>query len=128
MSNIPNTETTTKSFNPAGQFNPGSGQTELNLPGSSDSLARPLTPGAGSVEVEGIPSQPNTNPQTPIDPGNIPSKIEDRLAYLTVYSNSTTIKPVEICVFISHPYEVEGNPYCIEASPLALSMLFKLQA
>ena len=122
-SNIPTTETTTtatqKSFNPAGQFKPGSGLTGLNIPKSFFDLGSPYTPGAGNAERKGSLVTPNnnTNPQTPIEPGNVPSKIEDRWAHLTVYSNSTTAKPVEICVFISDPYEVRANPYCIEASP-----------
>ena len=123
-SNIPNTETTTstkKSFDPAGQLRSGSGQSELRIPGKSDDLAGPLTPGAGNAEVEGIPSQPNTNPQTPIDPENIPTKVEDRWAHLVVYSNFTnpnrqTPIDAEVCVYISYPYEIKANPYCIEGS------------
>ena len=125
-SNIPTTETTTttttqKSFNPAGQFKSGSGLTGLNIPKSFYDPAVPFNPGAGNAGMKGssiIPNtNTNTNPVTPIEPGNVPSKIEDRWAHLTVYSNSTTAKPVEICVFISDPYEVRANPYCIEASP-----------
>ena len=116
-STIPNTETTMQSFNPARQFNPGSGLTGLNIPKSFFDPAIPYNPGAGNNGPKGSSIIPNTNPVTPIEPGNIPSKIEDRLAYLTVYSNSTSTKPVEICVFISQPHEVRGNPYCIEASP-----------
>ena len=56
-------------------------------------MARPFTPGAGNAEVEGV-----------------------GLAYLTVYPNFTHAhaEPVEICVFTSYPYVVEGNPYCVE--------------
>ena len=124
-SDIPNAEKTTtapqKSFNPAGQFKPGSGQTESSVPGKSDSVARPLTPGGGNAEVEGIPAQPNTNPVTPLDPGNIPTNIPGREAFLTVYSNFTNPDPAipidaEICVYISSPYEIKANPYCIEGS------------
>jgi hypothetical protein len=119
--NIPNSETTTttqKSFNPAGKYKPGSGQTKLSIPGKSEGLARPLTPGAGNSKVEGIPVQPNTNPQTPINPENIPTKIGDRWAHLTVYTNYTnTNMNAEICVFTSQPYEVKANPYCTEGSP-----------
>jgi hypothetical protein len=106
-----------QSFNPAGQFKPGSKQTESIIPNDSIGLTGSLTPGAGNAQTEGITNQSNTNPETPVDPENIPSKIEDKLAYLSVYSESNSNKPVEICVFTSNPNEVEGNPYCIEASP-----------
>jgi hypothetical protein len=79
-------------------------------------LTGSLTPGGGNAQTEGITNQSNTNPETPVDPENIPSKI-DNLAYLSVYSESNSNKPVEICIFTSNPNEVEGNPYCIEASP-----------
>ncbi|HEU5119903.1 MAG TPA: hypothetical protein VFT71_02855, partial [Candidatus Nitrosocosmicus sp.] len=108
ISNVPNTETTTtttqKSFNPIGQYKPGSGQTELSTLGKSDGLARPYTPGGANDRVVGIPSQPNTNPQTPIDPGNIPTTIPDK-AYLTVitkmmnfYTGFLKVSDFEICV------------------------------
>lgn len=93
-SNIPTTETTSttqKSFNPAGQFKPGSGQTESSITSLSNNFSKPFTPGAGNAQVEGF-----------------------GLAYLTVYPNFTYTGPVEICVFTTHPYEVKGNPYCIE--------------
>jgi hypothetical protein len=93
-SNIPTSETTSttqKSLNPAGQFKPGSGQTESNIPLLSNDFSKPFTPGAGNAQVEGI-----------------------GLAYLTVYPNFTYTGPVEICIFTSHPYEVKANPYCIE--------------
>jgi hypothetical protein len=93
--NIPNSETTTtttqKSFNTAGQFKPGSGQTESNIPLLSNDFSKSFAPGAGNAQVEGI-----------------------GLAYLTVYPNFTYTGPVEICVFTSHPYEVKANPYCVE--------------
>jgi hypothetical protein len=124
-SNIPTTETTItttqKSLNPADQFKSGSGLTGLNIPKSFYDPAVPFNPGAGNAGMKGssiIPNtNTNTNPLTPVEPGNVSSKIGDRWAHLTVYSNSTTAKPVEICVFISDPYEVRANPYCIEASP-----------
>jgi hypothetical protein len=92
-SNLPNTEVTNaqKSFDPAGQFKPKSGQTESSIPLLSNNFSQPFTPGAGNAQVEGI-----------------------GLAYLTVYPNFTYTEPVEICVFTSHPYEVKANPYCIE--------------
>lgn len=94
-SNIPTSEgtstTTQRSFNPASQFKPGSGQTESNIPLLSNDFSKPFTPGAGNAQVEGI-----------------------GLAYLTVYPNFTYTGPAEICVFTSHPYEVKANPYCIE--------------
>ena len=114
--NIPNTETTTKYFNPAGQFKPGSGLTESTIPNDSVDLAGPLAPGAGNTRTEGITTQPNVNPEMPVGPENIPGKIEDKLAYLTVYSESNSNKPVEICVYTYSSNEVEGNPYCIETS------------
>lgn len=122
--NIPNSETTTttqKSFNPAGQYKPGSGQTELTIPGKSDSLARPLTPGAGNAQVEGIPVQPNTNPQTPIDPGNIPTSIPDK-AYLTVitkmigfYTGYLKVSDFEICV--KSTIQTDGKSRDVNAIP-----------
>ncbi len=105
-----------QSFNPVGQFKPGSGQTELTFPSDSSGLTGPLTPGAGNTQAEGVSTQPNTNPVTPVEPGNIPSKIEDRLAYLTVNIKPNYTDPFEICVLISKPYEVQGNPYCIQTS------------
>jgi len=93
-SNIPTTETpatTQKSFNPAGQFKPGSGQTESNIPSLSNDFSKPFTPGAGNVQGEGT-----------------------GLAYLTVYLNITYTGTGEICVFTTHPYKIEGNPYCVE--------------
>lgn len=123
--NIPNSETTTtttqKSFNPAGQFKPGSGQTELTIPGKSDSLARPYTPGAGNAQVEGIPVQPNTNPRTPVDPGNIQITIPDK-AYLTVitkmmnfYTGFLKVSDFEICV--STTVQSYGNSKDVNAIP-----------
>lgn len=94
ISNIPTTEIpspTQKSFNPAGQFKPGSGQTESSIPLFSNDFSKPFTSGAGNAQVKGI-----------------------GLAYLTVYPNFTYTGPVEICIFTSHPYEVQANPYCIE--------------
>ena len=91
---IPNTETTTptqKSFSPAGQYKPGSGEIDSNIPLLSNDFSQPFTPGAGNAQVEGT-----------------------GLAYLTVYPNFTYTEPVEICVFTTHPYEVKANPYCIE--------------
>lgn len=106
-----------QSSNPAGLFKPGSKQAESTIPNDSVSLTGSLTPGVGNAQTEGIANQSDTNPLTPLDSENIPSKIEDKLAYLSVYSESNSNKPVEICVFTSNPNEVEGNPYCIEASP-----------
>ena len=54
-------------------------------------MARPFTSGAGNAEVDGV-----------------------GLAYLTIYPNFTHAEPVEICVFTSYTYVVEGNPYCVE--------------
>ena len=122
--NIPNTKTTIptqKSFNPAGQYKPGSGQTELSVPGKSNGLARSLTPGAGNAQVEGIPAQPNTNPQTPIDPGNIPISIPDK-AYLTVitkmigfYTGYLKVSDFEICV--KSTIQTDGKSRDVDAIP-----------
>jgi hypothetical protein len=127
LNNIPNTEITTttaptqKSFSPAGKYKPGSGQTELSIPGKSDSFARPYTPGAGNTQAEGIPSQPNTNPQTPIDPGNIPTTIPDK-AHLTVitkmmnfYTGFLKVSDFEICV--QSTIQTNGNSRTVDAIP-----------
>lgn len=125
-SNISNTEATTtttqKSFNPAGQYKPGSEQTELRIPGQSNDPSVPYTPGAGNTQLKGIPVQPNTNPQTPIEPGNIPTKIPDR-AHLTVitkmmgfYTNYLKVSDFEICV--NSTVQTEGSNRGIDALPL----------
>ncbi|HYF99313.1 MAG TPA: hypothetical protein VD815_04420 [Candidatus Saccharimonadales bacterium] len=126
LSSIPNTETTTttttqKSFNHADQYKPGSGQTEFTIPGKSESLARPYTPGAGNAQVEGIPVRPDTNPRTPIDPGNIVTTILDK-AYLTVitkmmnfYTNYLKVSDFEICV--STTVQSDGNSKDVNAIP-----------
>ena len=124
--NIPNTETTKtmttqKSFNPAGKFKPGSGQTELTIPGKTDGLARPYTPGAGNDQIAGIPTQPNTNPQTPIEPGKIITTIPDK-AYLTVitkmmnfYTGFLKVSDFEICVQTT--IQTDGNSRTVDAIP-----------
>ena len=115
------TITTQKTFNPASQFKPGSGQTELTIPGKSDGVARPYTPGAASDRVVGIPTQPNINPQTPIDPGNIPTTIPDR-AYLTVitkmmnfYTGYLKVSDFEICVQTT--VQTDGKSRTVDAIP-----------
>lgn len=88
-------------FNPAGTFNPGGGNTE----------------------PERIPRQPNTNPVSPIENGYIPINL-DKSAHLTIYpinpKNESGMN-YSICVFTSYPspltyfrYEVPANPYCVE--------------
>lgn len=115
---IPNTGLTftQKSINPSGQFKSGSDLTGLDIPKSFYNPSGPFNPGTGNPQREGITSQENTNPATPVDPGNIPSKIEDRIAYLTVVPKPNVTEPFEICVLISQPYEVQGNPYCVQTS------------
>jgi hypothetical protein len=133
-SNIPTTETPTtnvqKSFNPAGKFKPGSGQTELSIPPSSNDPAVPYTPGAGNAERKGssvIPNN-NTDPRTPIEPGNIPTNIGDRWAHLTVYFTTTSTNTMEYCIstrVISS--EFKANPHCIKTNE-DTSTLHLLQA
>ena len=113
--------TTQKSFNPAGKLRSGLGQTESSIPGKSNGLSRPLTPGSGNAQVEGIPIEPNTNPQTPIDPGNIPTSIPDK-AYLTVitkmigfYTGYLKVSDFEICV--KSTIQTDGNSRDVDAIP-----------
>ena len=123
LSNNPNSETaipTQKNFL-TDKYRPGSGQTELTIPGKSDSLARPYTPGAGNTQVEGIPVQPNTNPQTPIDPGKIVTTLPDK-AYLTVitkmmnfYTSYLKVSDFDICV--STTVQSDGNSKEVNAIP-----------
>ena len=40
------------SFSPRGKFKPGSGQTELSIPPSSNDPAVPFTPGAGNAKAK----------------------------------------------------------------------------
>jgi hypothetical protein len=40
------------SFNPAGKFKPGSGETERSIPPSSNDPAGPFIPGGGNAERE----------------------------------------------------------------------------
>jgi hypothetical protein len=88
----------------------------LNIPKSFFDPSGPFNPGIGNTQREGIPGQVDTNPATPVEPGNIPSKIEDRVAHLTVNIKPNLTEPFEICVLISQPYEVQGNPYCVQTS------------
>lgn len=115
------TMTTQKTFNPAGQFKPGSGQTELTIPGKSDGLARPYTPGAANDKVVGIPTQPNTNPLTQVDPENIQITIPDK-AYLTVitkminfYTAFLKVSDFKICV--QSTIQTDGNSRTVDAIP-----------
>ena len=124
LSNNPNSDTTIptqKNFKFADKYRPGSGQTELTIPGKSDSLALPYTPGAGNTQVEGIPAQPNTNPQTPIDPEKIVTTLPDK-AYLTVitkmmnfHTNYLKVSDFEICV--STTVQSDGNSKDVNAIP-----------
>ena len=165
-SNIPNTETTTtttatqKSFNPAGQFKPGSGQTELKLPETSsdpvagqykpgsgqteltvpEQSADPYTPGAGNDERKGSLLIPNSNLQTPIEPGNIPSEREGiRDAFVSVeliltgeFKQQFRVADYDICVETGIKddygdwYDTPADPPCSVAhSPITI---FKVQA
>jgi hypothetical protein len=109
-----------KSFNPSGQYKPGSGQTELTIPQKSDSFARPYTPGGGNSQIEGIPNQPNTNPQTPLNPGNIPTNIPAK-GYVTVitkvlgFYNGIQASNFEVCV--DSTVKVDGKERNTDASP-----------
>ena len=110
----------------SGPLKPGSGQIQTNIPSLSIDPSKPFTSG-GNPQVEGIPNQPNTNPQTPINPGNLQTEREaiQGDASLVIYSKFTNPKgPIiaEYCVstyfspskvkFIRN--EAQANPYCIE--------------
>ncbi len=123
--------TTQKSFTPLGKLRSGSTQTESNIPLLSNDVSKPFTPGGGNTGVEGIPNQPNTNPQTPIDPNNIPTKTEGSWAHLTVSSNFTTDYKTPhfavVCVHTSNPNEIKANPYCQNVA-LAWDLFYTVQA
>ncbi|WP_458718817.1 hypothetical protein [Candidatus Nitrosocosmicus sp. R] len=120
------------SFSPAGKYKPGSGQTELSIPPSSNDPAVPYTPGAGNAESKGssiIPKN-DTDPQTPIEPGNIPTNIGDRWAHLAVYFTTTSTNPMYYCIATSvppHYTNYKANPYCIQTNE-DTSTLHLLQA
>jgi len=88
----------------SGPLNPGSGQIQSGITLLPKDGSKSFTPGAGNTPVEGIPDQPNINPQTPVDPGNIPTTIPEK-AYLTVvtkmigfYTGYLKVSDFEICV------------------------------
>ncbi len=88
----------------SGPLNPGLGQIQSGITLLPKDGSKSLTPGAGNTPVEGIPDQPNINPQTPVDPGNIPTTIPEK-AYLTVitkmigfYTGYLKVSDFEICV------------------------------
>lgn len=125
ISNLPNTESTImipkqKAFNTFGQYKPGSGQTELTIPQKYDSLARPYTPGGGNPQVEGIPNQPSTNPQIPLNPGNVPTSIPVK-GYVTVitkvlgFYNGIQASNFEVCV--DSTIIKDGKEHNTDASP-----------
>lgn len=74
-SETPTTTTAQKSFTPAGKLRSGPIQTESKIPSLSNDPSKPFTPGGGNPQVEGIPNQPNTNPQTSFEPGKIDTNI-----------------------------------------------------
>ena len=109
------------SFSPGGKFKPGSGQTDLSFPPSSNDPAAPFTPGAGNAEREGSSIMPknDTDPQTPVEPGNIPTNIGDRWAHLTVYFTTDTTYIMDYCIATSvppHYTNYKANPYCIQTN------------
>jgi hypothetical protein len=120
ISTTKETMTTQKSFNPAGKYKPGSGQTELTIPGKLDGMARPYTPGGGNTQVEGIPVQPNTNPQTPFNPGDVPTNIPAK-GYATVitkvlgFFNGIQASNFEVCV--DSTVITDGKERNTDASP-----------
>ena len=111
---------TFKSFDPADTLKPGSGQLESSIPLRSNDPAKPFTPGAGNPQVEGISKLSNTNPQTPLNPGNIPTNIPDK-GYVTVitkvlgFFNGIQAINFEVCV--DSTVTTDGKEHKVNASP-----------
>ena len=109
-----------KSFDSADTLKPGSGQTKVSIPSIFNDSSKPFTPGGGNPQVEGIPNQPNTNPQTPIKPGNIPTNIPEK-GYVTVitkvlgFFNGVQAINFEVCVDLT--VTTNGIEHTIPATP-----------
>jgi hypothetical protein len=119
---ITNSEGTTsiKSFDSASTLKPGSGQTEFRVPSILNDPSKPFTPGGGNPQLEGIPNQPNTNPQTPFNPGNVPTNIPAK-GYVTVitkvlgFYNGVQASYFEVCV--DSTVITDGKEHKKDASP-----------
>ena len=109
-----------KANDPSGPLKPGSGQIQTKIPSLSNDPSKPFTPGGGNPQVEGIPNQPNTNPQTPINPGNIPTNIPAK-GYITVitkvlgFYNGLQAYDFEVCV--DSTVTTDGKEHNTDASP-----------
>ena len=114
------TTTTQKSFTPLGKLRGGPTQTESSIPLLSNDLSKPFTPGGDNPQVEGIPNQPNTNPQTPLNPGNVPTNIPAK-GYVTVitkvlgFYNGVQASNFEVCV--DSTVTIDGKEHNTGASP-----------
>ncbi|HKO63814.1 MAG TPA: hypothetical protein VJU13_01310 [Candidatus Nitrosocosmicus sp.] len=119
---ISNSEGTTsiKSFDSASTLKPGPGQTEFRVPSILNDPSKPFTPGGGNPQLEGIPKQPNTNPQTPLNPGNVPTNIPAK-GYVTVitkvlgFYNGVQASYFEVCV--DSTVIIDGKEHNTDASP-----------
>ena len=109
-----------KSFDSASTLKPDPGQTEFRVPSILNDPSKPFTPGGGNPQLEGIPNQPNTNPQTPFNPGNVPTNIPAK-GYVTVitkvlgFYNGVQASYFEVCV--DSTVIIDGKEHNTDASP-----------
>ena len=90
------------------------------VPSILNDPSKPFTPAGGNPQVEGIPNQKNTNPQTPLNPGNVPTNIPAK-GYVTVitkvlgFYNGVQASYFEVCV--DSTVITDGKEHKTDASP-----------